>query len=209
MNAADREGLKEQLRVMAAGKGDKLDLNSKNVWIIENLQDPTAFFRCLKEIIPQASTLYFEGCTIVKEVAEFYKKHRAPNALPIVRDIIYPIPETFHVSATIEFINDFLDLLGKHATVECFDHVKAYGSGTLIFAFHDAFDGSACLFSDHIPEGNIKAFALSLGVRYRLEPNTNKRSPAQFRQMLNLLENPHKLKANWPWWKKALFLWKK
>ena len=44
MNATEREGLKEQLRVMAAGRGDGIDLDSVDRWVVEGLRDPVAFF---------------------------------------------------------------------------------------------------------------------------------------------------------------------
>jgi hypothetical protein len=209
MNAAERGELKEQLRSLTAGHGNGIDLDSKNRWVIEGLKNPTDFFRQLDKVTPKDSILYFEGCTISREAVELYQKHRALNAVSVIRDTIFPIPETFHVSATPELINSLVGFLNKYERMACFDHVKAYQAGNLIFAFHDAFDGSAsCLFSDQIPEDNIKAFAASLAGKYRLESNINHRNPEQLRQFLWLLENPQKLKTNWPWWKKALFFWK-
>jgi hypothetical protein len=209
MDNTERAGLKEQLLAMAAGRGDGIDLDSKNRWVVEGLRNPPDFFRQLNTIIPEDSILYFEGCDTAKEVAEFFQKNRAANAIPVVRDTIFPVPETFHVSMTLGFINGFTDLLSRRATPECFNHVKAYRNETLIFAFHDAFDGSDCLFSDLVPEENIRAFASSLGSKHRLEPNVNKRDPEQLRRILWALENSHKLRINWPWWKKALFFWKR
>ena len=209
MNTSEKEGLKEQLRGMVAGRGDGIDLNSENRWRVEGLKNPIEFFQRLNLVIPQDSILYFEGCDVVKEVQDFYQKNRAANAVSVVRDEIFPIPETFHVTLTSEFIHGFIDLLTRHATPECFFHVKAYRNETLLFTFHEAFDGSDCLFSDLIPEGSITTFVSSLGGKYRLEPNVNKRDPEQLRRFLWALENPQKLRINWPWWKKALFFWKR
>jgi len=209
MDDAQREVLKEQLRVMAAGRGDGIDLDSADRWVIEELKDPVAFFRHLSVLIPGDSTLYFEGCGIIPDVTQFYERNRASNAVCVVRDTIFPVPDIFHVSMAPTVIESLVDLLSRHPVDVCFNHVKAYRGEKLLFAFHDAFDGSCFLVSDRISEESVRAFSSSLGGVYRREPNENKRDPEQLRRFLWALENPHKLRMNWPWWKKALLFWKK
>jgi hypothetical protein len=209
MDPSEREGLKEQLRVMASGRGDGIDLDSADRWVIEGLTDPVGFFRHLQILIPLDSILYFEGCETVPEAAQFYQKHRASNAVCVVRDCIFPIPETFHVSLTNEVLQGVTDLLQRYPVEGCFFHVKAYREEKLLFTFHDAFDGSYFYVSDRVPEESVSAFALKFGARYRREVNVNKRDPEQLRRFLWALENPDKLRINWPWWKKALFFWKR
>lgn len=170
MDAAEREGLIEQLRVMAAGRGDGIDLDSVDRWVIEGLTDAVGFFRHLALLIPADSILYFEGSAIVPEVAHFYQKHRAANAVCVVRDSIFPVPEMFHVSMTNEVLEGMMGLLLGHSVQACFQHVKAYRGEKLLFTFHDAFDGSYFLVSDQIPEGNISSFASKFGTKYRREP---------------------------------------
>ena len=209
MNTTEREGLKEQLGAMAAGRGDGIDLDSVDRWVIEGLKDPSAFFRQLSGLIPWDSTLYFEGCDIVPEVAQFYERNRASNAICVVRDTVWPVPDIYHASMTPVVIEQLVGFLSRYTVAECFNHVKAYREGKLLFAFHDAFDGSCFLASDRISEENIRAFSSSLGATFRREPNVNKRDPGQLRRILWALENPHKLRMNWPWWKKALLFWKR
>jgi hypothetical protein len=209
MDPGEREELKDQLRVMAAGRGDGIDLDSKDRWVIKGLTDPQAFFRHLHELIPRDSILYFEGCAIIPEAAAFYEKHRARNAVSVVRDTIYPVPTSYHVSQSPEVVDALVGFLSQHATNECFDHVKAYREGVLLFAFHDAFDGSYFLVSDQISESDVKAFCEHASAQYEREPNINERDPEQLRRFLWALENPDKLRINWPWWKKAIFFWKK
>ena len=194
---------------MAAGRGDGIDLDSADRWVIEGLKDPAAFFRQLSVLIPWDSTLYFEGCDIVPEVAQFYERNRAANAICVVRDTIWPVPDIYHAAMTPAVIEQLAGFLSRYTVAEFFNHVKAYREGKLLFAFHDAFDGSLFLVSDRISEANIRAFANSLGSTFRREPNVNKRDPAQLRRFLWALENPHKLRQNWPWWKKALLFWKR
>ncbi|HRI14244.1 MAG TPA: hypothetical protein PLX89_14715 [Verrucomicrobiota bacterium] len=209
MDSTEREAFKEQLRAMAAGRGDGIDLDSPERWAIEDLKDSVSFFRHLATLIPEGGILYFEGCEILPEVTRFYEANRTANAVCVVRDTIFPIPEAFHVSMTPGVLERLVEIVGQHPSEACFNHVKAYRDEQLLFAFHDAFDGSDLLVSDRVPEERVRAFCSAVGVRFRREPNVNKRDPEQLRRFLWALENPHKLRMNWPWWKKALFFWKK
>jgi hypothetical protein len=209
MDMTEREGLKEQLRAMAAGRGDGIDLDSPQRWVITDLKDSVSFFRQLDQLIPASSILYLEGCGIVPEVVCFYEANKAANAVFVVRDTIFPIPETFHVPMTPAVLEGIVGMLSQYPLVACFNHVKAYRDEKLLFAFHDAFDGSDFLVSDRVSERSVQAFCSAVGANYRCEPNVNKRDPEQFRRILWALENPHKLRINWPWWKKALFFWKR
>jgi hypothetical protein len=194
---------------LAAGRGDAIDLDSPDGWVIEDLKDAVSFFRHIHRLIPAGSILYLEGCGIHSDVARFYQANRASNAVCVVRDIIFPIPETFHLPMTPEAIDGVIGILGQHPLEACFNHGKAYRNEKLLFAFHDEYDGSDLLVSDLVSEQNIQAFCSELAATYRRELNVNKRDPEQLRRLLWALENPHKLRINWPWWKKVLFFWKR
>lgn len=209
MDTAEQKALKEQLQAMIAGRGDGIDLDSQDCWVVQGLKNPVAFFRHLSVLIGEDSILYFEGCDLDPEVAQFYEKNRASNAVCVTRDTIFPIPEIFHVAMTPAVIDGVTELLSRHPVEVCFAHVKAYREERLMFTFHDAFDGSALLITDHIPEERIRAFSSALGALYRREPTEKKRDPEQLRRFLWALENPDKLRINWPWWKKALLFWKR
>ena len=208
MGTTEHDGLVEQLRPMAAGRGDGIDLDSPERWVIAGLKDSVSFFRHLERLIPVGSVLYFEGCDIVPNVVSFYEANKASNTVCVVRDTIFPIPETFHVPMRPDVIEGIVGILGHHHLEACFNHVKAYRDGNLLFAFHDAFDGSDFLVSDLISEQNIQAFCSALGVTYRRQANV-KRDPEQSGRFLSTLENPHQLRMTWPWWKRALFFWKR
>ena len=171
---------------MAAGRGEGIDLASVDRWIIPGLAEPVAFFRQLKLLMPENSILYFEGTSIHPEVVRFYENNRAKHPVAVVRDTIFPIPETFHVSMTETVIDGLVELLGHHARPECFDHVKGYTGETLLFTFHDAFDGDL-LVSDLIPENAVKEFTTILGTTYTRERNVNKRDPEQLRLFLHAM----------------------
>jgi len=198
------------LSLMAAGRGEGIDLDSTQRWAIEGLRDPAVFFRCLEQLIPGDSILYFEAINPVLEVAEFYKANRARDGAEcVVRDMIFPVPEMFHVQIRSGVIERLVELLGKHPQQSCFTHVKAYRQQKLLFAFHDAFDGSCLLVSDEIPAERVQAFCARTGTTSRREQNENKRDPEVLRRLLWAMENPGKVRMLWPWWKKALLFWKK
>ena len=210
MDSAERAIFKEQLKAMAAGRGDGIDLDTPERWVLGNLREPVAFFRHVELLIPGDSILYFEGVNVAPEVASFYESHRATKgAVCVVRDTIFPVPEIYHVQMGSGVIDGLLELLGKHPWENCFAHVKAYREERLLFAFHDAFDGSALLVSDEISLEQIKAFCEKVGASFRREQNENKRNPEVLRALLRAMENPGKIRILWPCWKRALFFWKK
>lgn len=198
MNAAEREGLKEQLRVMAEGRGGGIDLDSQDLWVVEGVLDPVAFFHHLALLVPEDSILYFEGCGIVPEAARFYKANRARNEVSVARDTLFPVPKVFHISMGPRVIEGLLELLNSNSRQGCFDHLKAYRDGKLVFAFHDAFDGSDLLVSGDISTERIESFCGRLGAAYRRERNENKRDLEPLRQLLCELENSDKLEMNGP-----------
>jgi hypothetical protein len=106
-------------------------------------------------------------------------------------------------------IDGLIELLGKHPREKCFYHLKAYREERLLFAFHDAFDGSDLLVSDEIPQEQVQAFCEKIGASFRRERNENKRNPEVLQALLRAMENPEKVRILWPWWKRALFFWKK
>src|SRR5712671_427002 len=76
MDPAKREILKDQLRLIAADRGNGIDLDSAERWAVEGLRDRIAFFRHLNLLIPTDSILYFEASDVLPEAARFYEIHR-------------------------------------------------------------------------------------------------------------------------------------
>src|SRR6266850_357603 len=123
MDPAERELFKEQLSLMAAGRGDGIDLDSPERWVVEGLRDSVAFFRYLDQLIPADSILYFEADKPVPEVAAFYETNRARSgAVCVVRDMIFPVPEVFHVQMSAGVVAGLIDLLGKYSQQCCLAH---------------------------------------------------------------------------------------
>jgi hypothetical protein len=210
MSPSERAALKDQLSATVAGRGDGIELDSPEWWVIGNVREPVAFFRHLGLLVPEDSILYFEGIAVGPEVAKFYETHRAiKGAVCVARDMLYPVPEIFHIQMGAGMTERLIELVGRHSQERCFTHLKAYREGKLLFSFHDAFDRSDLLVSDRIPAERIEAFCKELGVTYRRERNESKRNTKVLEALLRAMENPKEIRILWPWWKKALFFWKK
>ena len=208
MSDAEREELKGQVRAMIAGRGDGIDLDTPNRWVIEGLKSPKSFFSNLQLLLPPGTILYIEGTSIVPEAARFYEIHRAKDSVFVTRDTIFPVPDVFHVTMEPETITGLLDLLAKRPRQECFDHLKGYRQGRLLFTFHDAFDGYL-LISEQVLESKVGTFCRALEVSYRREKNEIRRDAEQLKRFLHAMENPKTLRMNWPWWKRLLLFWVK
>jgi hypothetical protein len=81
MNTVEREGLKEQLRAMAANRGEGIGLDSPERWLIAGLKNAVSFFLHIDRLIPPGSVWYFEGCDILSDRVCFYEANKAPNAV--------------------------------------------------------------------------------------------------------------------------------
>jgi hypothetical protein len=200
-----KEQMVEQLRAMAAGRGDGIDLNTPSNWIIKGLKQPDLFFEHLAKLLPPDAIIYVEGVTINAEAAAFYSSHRARNAVAVVRDTIFPVPDTYHLSFSNEVVAGMRMLLKKHPASEMFDHIKAYRDTALLFAFHDAFSGWLQI-SEHVPDETVAEFCRALGVLCEKE-KTKFRKPEDLLKILEMFENPGKIRyageSKWRrWWRR-------
>src|SRR5262249_47323793 len=143
-----------------------IDIDTPSQWVIEGLKDAGPFFDHLSILVPADSTLYIEGTTIVSEVANLYAAHRDYSPVAVILDTIWPEPAIYHVIFSPELTAGMRQLLEKHSVEEMFDHIKGYKNKTLLFTFHDAFEGSMRV-SEHVPEAAVAAFCQPLGVSYR------------------------------------------
>src|SRR5258706_9047404 len=206
MADSEREELKEQLRTMAAGRGDGIDLDTPFHWVVEGLKKPVSFFEHLSELLPPDSILYVEGTSIAPEVAAFYSSHRAGNAADVVRDTIAPTPDIYHFAFSPDVVVGLRQFAASRPVAEMFDHIKGYRGETLLFTFHDAFNDWLRI-SKHVPQASVSRFCQALGVSSRRE-ETKQRDPEQLRRLLWLMENPHKLRiAGESWWRRLWRLW--
>jgi hypothetical protein len=190
MSNNDREHVQEQVRAMLAEWG--IDLDTHYHWVVEGLNQPARFFEHLPTLLPSDSILYVEGTSILAEIAEFYRAHRATNPIDVARDTLVPVPDTYHIALSPEVSNRLCRLAQSHPTEELFDHIKAYQQDSLLLTFHDAFRGSLRI-SEHVPRGAVREFCEKLGVSFHRE-ETERRNPEQLRRMLQVFEQPNQLK---------------
>src|SRR4051812_30847897 len=104
MANTEREELKVQLRAMATGRDNGIDLDTPFHWEVDGLNKPDPFFEHLPELLPPDSILYVEGTSIAPDIAAFYSSHHARNAVEVVRDTIMPSPDTYHLAFSPEVV---------------------------------------------------------------------------------------------------------
>ena len=193
---------------MVAGRGDGIDLDTSFHWVIEDLKQPVPFFEHLPQLLPSDSILYVEGTSIAPEIATFYSLHRARNAVDVARDSIAPVPDIYHFSFSSDVATSLRQFAENRPVAELFDHLKGYRGETLLFTFHDAFDGWLRI-SEHIPQEVVGRFCQALGVSSRRE-QTKQRDPEQLRRILWAFEHPDQVKirvAGERWWKRLWRQW--
>jgi hypothetical protein len=206
MKPADRKKLVEQLRSMAAGRGDGIDIDTPFHWVVEGLKQPSPFFKHLPELLPTDSILYVEGAGIAADVAKYYTTNRAHTAVEVVRDSIFPVPDIYHFRFSPDISRRLQQFAESRSVPEMFDHLKAYKGESLLFTFHDAFDGWLRI-SEHLPDEKIERFCKALGVSRRCE-QTKHRDKEQLGRLLWAFEHPDQVKIRVqgePWWKR---LWR-
>lgn len=185
---------------MIAGHNDGIDLDTSFHWIVEGIKQPEPFFTSLASLLPADAILYVEGGRIAPEVATLYEAHLAQKPVAVVRDTLFPEPDIYHVNFSSEVAARLRELATTRPPHELCDHLKAYRENSLLFTFHDAFDGWL-LISEHVSESVVAEFCRTLGVACRREL-TKKRDPEQFRAFLNALEHPDKVRIKRkPWWR--------
>jgi hypothetical protein len=99
---------------MAAGRGDGIDLDTPFRWVIEGIEQPEKFMRHLPSLLPADAILCFEGGSIARDVSEFYESHRVRNAVAVVRDTIFPVPDFYHVAFSPDVVTRLRSLLNYH-----------------------------------------------------------------------------------------------
>ncbi len=203
MTNQERDSLKESVVDILASLNDAISLDTPSLWAVEGIENPEQFIRSLPLLLPSDAIIYLEGTSISSDVAEFYEAHRTNTPSRVVRDTVLPIPQRFHVVFSKELREGLARLAVLRRTEDLFDHIKAYRGNSLLFEFHDAFQG-ALLIADHVAEATIAEFCCNLGVRYSRGPNINKRAES-LRRFLLMLENPDMLKKakREPWWRAA------
>jgi hypothetical protein len=206
MTSAEREQLKDNLREMIAGRDDGIELDTEFRWAVSGIKQPVPFFQSLFLLLTPDAILYFEGCSVARDVSAFYESHKARKAVAVTPDTVFPVSDCFHVSFSSEVVTRLCELAASRPSKDLFDHVKAYQGKTLLFHFHDAFDNNLFI-SGQVTEPAVAEFSSRLGVSYRREPNVNKRVEG-LRGLLTAIENPGKIRiAGEHWWSRLWRRW--
>jgi len=206
MTNAEREQLKDNLRERIAGLDNGIELDTNFRWVVSGIKQPALFFEHLSLLLAPDAILYFEGCSVARDVSAFYESNYSSNAVAVPRDTIFPVSECFHVNFSPEAVRRLCELGGSRPLSELFDHVKGYRHETLLFHFHDAFDNDL-LISEEVAEPAVAEFANHLGASYRRERKVNKRNEG-LQALLTAMENPGKIRiAGEPWWRRLWRRW--
>ena len=134
----------------------------------ERTVDSTIFLRSLASTFPEATTVFFEGSSIVSDIAEIFEQHADPGRY-------LPQPQTlWSTDSILRFRCLFTPALCEalasaslhHAEPELFDHIFLYAEREALLEWPDAF--ANCMWiAPSIPEARVRAFAASLAVRYK------------------------------------------
>ena len=190
MTPPEKQTPVEELRAFIAGRGDGIAIDTPQHWVTEEIghEHSAKFLGSLAMILPADSILYFEGTSIAPDVARFYSRRRAQNAVEVTRETIFPVPDTYHVYFTPAVIAGLIELMARHQQEEMFDHIKGYRGEALLFSFHDAFCGWFRI-SQHVSAEAVEKFAAALGIAFSIE-ETQQRDNAALQQILERMEDP-------------------
>ncbi len=125
------------------------------------------FLRAAVRIIPENSVLYLEGGSPDDEIRSFLEKRKLPFTTKVAKGTIWPRPKIFHVPFTTENVNDFAEIMERHATPEGSIHLHIYKDNKIILQWYDAFFDDPMYISEDAAEEQIKQFCESLSVEYK------------------------------------------
>jgi hypothetical protein len=138
-------------------------------WELEDRRiNSTTFLQALAATFPEATSAFFEGSSVAPNIVNIFERHIDPGPY-------LPKPQTIWSTGRIRqfrcrFTSALCDELASaslhHAEPELFDHLFLYADDVPLLEWPDAF--SNCMWiARSIPDSRIKAFAGSLGVKYR------------------------------------------
>lgn len=207
MTNAEREHLKSQVQAFMQDPR-RIALNTPFHWAVNNINSPILFFENLSFLMDSNSVLYFEGTTIAPEIATFYMRFQVANPALVSSEIIYPKPEIYHIKYSAGVIAEICSFFTRYPKHALFNHIKGYKSDSLIFTFHDAFEG--CLrISGNLSEATVMSFCHALKVSYSCEPTRQQPLAEPLKRLLYAMEHPGEVKIRGEyWWERLMRKWK-
>lgn len=136
-------------------------------WSVEPINDASAFFRALPDLLPPGSILYLED-PLSDEGAALASRHRIEPQLQIALGSCGGHAKNFHLPLTRETADALADFAAHHATPEIGMHIHAYHGDQVLLEWHDAF-GQPLRLSTKLPESRVRAFCESLHCNYTSE----------------------------------------
>ncbi len=137
-------------------------------WEIDGPATFTELFEALRGWLPDDAILYFEGGSPDAEIKEFMANHTFSAPVQVRRGTLWPTPQLYHVTATVEVLSELAKIMDRHAEPELAIHFHVYRDNAVLLEWHDAFSQPISL-NPAFPEEQVKALAERFGTRYRLD----------------------------------------
>jgi len=134
-------------------------------WELKGLWNSALFFRHLLEVLPAPTTLFVEGTSIAREVADFLRSAAEPGDYLPARQTLWPRPKQYRLRCDGPTLATLADLAERHAEPELMDHLFVYDGSTVLLEFPDTFGRDCPAFvSADIDEQRLRSFAAVLGL---------------------------------------------
>lgn len=155
------------------------------------------FFQHLPKIFPHGRSIMFEGVKIGLSAKALYEEFPPSYKANVACDTIHPVPASYHVAFTEEFVRRLCQLVESQGMAATFYHFHGYTETEVIFKFHswtNDLEGELLL-DGNLDAAHVRSFAGALNCTPELVPFSR-----DLRQELNNLNRA----LNPPWWRKLL-----
>jgi hypothetical protein len=133
--------------------------------IAEGRLDAGEFFRMLPKVFPGATTIFFEGTSVQREVKDCYLTHLETGPHLPGRQTIRPKSDTFRCKFSLGICSELETLARRHAVPELCDHVYVYQGTASLLEFPD-FCANEIYLPETVPESTVTAIANTFGLKY-------------------------------------------
>ncbi len=141
-----------------------LDLGSSQRWELSTVTDASRFLRALSSLIPAGCNLYVEG-TNDGSVATWLRARPAPSTTRVAIGTIWPRPNTHHMLATQENLDNLAAFLEANGIHYPWSHVHVYREDSMLVSWHDAFDNPIYV-AGSVEEPQVAAFCRMTDCEY-------------------------------------------
>ena len=128
--------------------------------------DTAAFFALLPGCFPDATTIFFEGTSMVRETKDCLSRHAERGEHLPGRQTYFPASTRVRCRFSPSLCSELVALAHHHAQPELCDHVFLYRGEEELLGFHD-FGGNNIYISGSVPEASVSVLAKGLGLEYQ------------------------------------------